>query len=472
MPNTPSLKRNFIMNTILTASSFLFPLITFPYVSRVLLPEGNGRIAFASSMVSYFSMVASLGIPTYGIRACAQVRDSREELSRTVQEIFIINTIMTVLVYISFFIAINTVSRFQSEKTLFLVCGSTIFFNLLGMEWLYKALEQYQYITARSIAFKLISVILMFLLVHSKEDYVIYGGITIFAGVGSNVLNFLNVRRYVSLKPCGPYKIVRHLKPIFVFFALSVAATIYTHLDTVMLGFISGDEAVGYYSAAVKVKNILTTVVTSLGAVLLPRISYYVENNLQDEYTKLIKKAFDFVILSAVPLCVYFIFMAKESILFLSGGAYLGAIVPMQVIMPTVLFIGLTNIIGIQLLVPLGKEKLVFCSTCTGAVIDIILNAYFIPRYASTGASIGTLAAELAVLIAQLWFIRSKLSSIFSSLQLYKVLVALIPAIGGLLAIQALPINSIFLRLLASSACFFPAYGIALLILRYRFSFR
>ena len=149
-----SVKLNFIMNAILTMSSFIFPLITFPYVSRILLPEGTGKVSFATSVISYFAMFAQLGIPTYGIRACAQVRDSKEELTRTAQEIFFINLVMTILSYAVFIVGLFTVPRLQQDKRLFLIVSSTLFFNAIGMEWLYKALEQYTYITVRSIIFK------------------------------------------------------------------------------------------------------------------------------------------------------------------------------------------------------------------------------------------------------------------------------------------------------------------------------
>ena len=178
------------MNVILTASTFIFPLITFPYISRILLPAGVGKVNFATSLVSYFSMIAMLGVPTYGIRACAQVRDDREELSRTVHEIFFINLIMGVLVSIVYFAALATVPRLRADYALFAVMSTTILFNVIGMEWLYKGLEQYSYITVRSIVFKVIGLILMFLFVKSEKDYVIYGAITIVAGVGSNFLNF------------------------------------------------------------------------------------------------------------------------------------------------------------------------------------------------------------------------------------------------------------------------------------------
>ena len=161
-----SIKKNFVMNIILTMSSFIFPLITFPYVSRVLLPVGTGKVAFATSVVTYFSMFAQLGIPTYGIRACAQVRDDREKLSKVVQELWIINMVMTIGVYILFFCSLYLVPRMRSDKILFIIIGSMIFFNSIGMEWVYKALEEYTYITIRSIIFKIIALGMMFLLVN------------------------------------------------------------------------------------------------------------------------------------------------------------------------------------------------------------------------------------------------------------------------------------------------------------------
>ena len=185
-----SVKFNLIMNAILTLSGFIFPLITFPYVSRILLPEGTGKVDFATSVISYFSLFATLGVPTYGIRACAKVRDNKTELSRVVQELLIINLSLTLVVYIMYIWAVINVDRMNSDKTLFIVMGSSILFTTLGVEWMYKGLEQYSYITIRSVLFKFAALILMFLFVHRKEDYIIYGGITIFAGVGSNFLNF------------------------------------------------------------------------------------------------------------------------------------------------------------------------------------------------------------------------------------------------------------------------------------------
>ena len=206
-----SLKKNFCMNAILTMSQFIFPLITFPYVSRILLAEGTGKVSFATSIISYFAMFAQLGIPTYGIRACAQVRNDKKKLSKTAQEIFIINIIMSILAYIVFFIALCNVPRLKDEKTLLIIVSATIFFNAIGMEWLYKALEQYTYITIRSVIFKFIALIAMFLLIHQQSDYIIYGAISIFASSASNIFNFFNVHKYISLRPVGEYNFKQHL---------------------------------------------------------------------------------------------------------------------------------------------------------------------------------------------------------------------------------------------------------------------
>lgn len=416
MKKQKSLTVNFIMNVILSMSAFIFPLITFPYVSRVLLPVGTGKVSFANGIIAYFALFAQLGIPTYGIRACARVRDDKEKLTKTVQELLIINTVISAIVYVVFIIALLTVPKMRSDSTLFLITSSTIFFNVIGVEWMYKGLEQYTYITIRSIIFKFIGLILMFFLVREKADYVWYGFITIFAASASNIFNFINIHKYISLKPVGHYDFKLHLKAVAVFFAMSCATTIYTNLDTVMIGFIKGDIENGYYNAAVRIKSILVSIVTSLGAVLLPRASYYLENKLVDEFKKISQKALSFVFIIAVPMMVYFMLFAHESIYFLAGSAYDKSILPMQIIMPTLLFIGLTNIMGIQMLVPLGKEKYVLYSEIAGAIVDLVLNAILIPFMGAAGAAIGTLAAEAVVWIVQFRYLKEDVMPMFRSI--------------------------------------------------------
>lgn len=455
------------MNAILTMSSFIFPLITFPYVSRILLPTGTGKVSFATSLISYFSMFAQLGIPTYGVRACAKVRDDREKLTRTAQELLIINLVMDVVSYVALAIALVCVPRLREDRALYVVVSFTIILTSIGMEWLYKALEQYTYITIRSIIFKFIALVAMFLLIHQQEDYVIYGAISIFAASASNIFNFINAHKYIDMKPVGNYDFKRHFKPVAVFFAMSCATTIYTHLDTVMLGFMTSDEDVGYYNAAVKIKSVLVSVVTSLGTVLLPRSSYYVESGQIDEFKRITRKALNFVFLVATPLMLYFILYAKQGIYFLSGSAYAGSIVPMQIIMPTLLFIGLTNILGIQMLVPLGRERVVLYSEIAGAVVDLVLNALLIPRFASSGAAIGTLAAEFVVLVVQFVALRKDVTSAFRKISYWKIALGLLLGTAASYWVAGLGLGN-FLTLAISACLFFGVYGLLLLITKER----
>ena len=452
-------------------SSFIFPLISYPYVSRILGPAGTGKVAAATSWVSYFNMFAQLGIPTYGIRACAEVRDDKEKLSRTVQELLTINLIMGAISYAALFVLININSSMGQEKPLYIIMSAMILFNAIGMDYLFQGLEQYSYITKRSVLFKLIALVAMFLLIRTKDDYVIYGGLTIFASSASNVMNFFYARKYISFKKTGKLNLRRHLKAVSIFFAMACATTVYTNLDVVMLDYLKTDEDVGYYNAAVKIKSVLVSIVTSLGSVLLPRASYYVEKGMKAEYRRITAKAINFVWLFAAPLFIYFTLFAREGVLFLSGSAYEGSVAPMQIIMPTLLLIGLSNITGMEVLVPQGGEKIVLYSEIAGAVVDFTLNMLLIPKMASSGAAIGTVTAEAVVLIVQYACVRNQVREQFREVRYGTLLRALAAGAAASCWVRLLPLDSLafqmqnFLILIISAVCFFGAY-LAVLLLR------
>jgi Membrane protein involved in the export of O-antigen and teichoic acid len=466
MAKQTSIKTNFIFNLILTASNFIFPLITFPYVSRILLPIGTGKVSFAISVIYYFNVLAQLGIPIYGIRACAKVREDKTALSRTVHELLLINLAMCIFAYTSFAIALALVPKLYNEKTLMVIASSTILLNSLGVEWLYKALEKYAYISIRSIVAKLIALVGIFLLIHQQSDYVLYAAITTFASVASNILNFINLRKHIEIKSVGSYNFKQHFRPIATFFAMSVATTVYIHIDTVVLGFIKTDMDVGYYDAAVRIKSILVAFVTSLGTVLLPRSTSYLKNGLMDAFTSIAQKALNFVIILASSVSVFFLLFAKEGIFFLSGSAYEGAILPMKVIMPAVLFIGMTNILGIQMLVPLGKEKYVLYSEIGGMITSIIINVIFVPKLAAVGSAMATLSAEVMVFFIQFCALKAIVSPIFKQIRTERIIVALlIASIGSMMVKNALAASD-FITLLASGFVFYALYGACLITLK------
>ena len=458
-----SVKYNFIMNAILTVAGIIFPLITFPYISRVLLVEGSGKVAFATSVVTYF---ASLGIPTYGVRACAIVRDNKEKLSKTVQELLIISGGTTLLTYIVFGISLFVIPEFAQERTLLLIVGLGIGLNTIGVQWLYNALEQYSYITTCSILFKVIGMILMFLLVKESSDYQIYGGVYVIASFGSYVLNFICLRKFVTFQKTGTYQFKQHLKHIMVFFAMSAGASIYLNLDVVMLRFLQSNEAVGYYNAGIKVKTVLVTCVTSLGTVLLPRLSYYIETADKKAFQLMVGKAFRFVFVAASAVTVYFSIFARESILLLSGEAFLPAVGPMMILMPTVLLIGLSNVTGIQILTPNGREREVMYSIWGGAILDFVLNLIVIPKFSANGAALSTLLAEGMVLLLQCWFLRDVLWSYIRQVQCWKIVIALAVASVMTIPVKIWIDSGVFVTLLVSAIVFFGGYAVVLLLLK------
>lgn len=452
---------NFIYNVFLKLSGIIFELATYPYVARILLPEGMGRVTVVTSVVAYFVICVQLGIPTYGVRACVQVRSDRKKLSRLVQELLCIILIQNIIVYGAFFIFIKFVPHANQEKNLYLILGLTVFLNSIGLEWLYHAVEDFRYISMCTMLFRIIAAVLILIIVRTPGDVEKYAGLTVLAMSGANLFSFLHARKYMDLFPVQQLHLINHIKPVFIFFALACATTIYTNLDNVMLGAIAGNVQVGYYGSAVNVKKVLVSVVLAFGSVLLPRASYYFENHQTEAFYELLDKSMRVIILSAVLLSGYFICFSKECILILSGKNFLDAVVPMQVIMPTVLLIGITNIIGIQILIPTGREIVTFYSTLAGAAVDVLINALLIPSMGATGAAIGTLIAEGVVLVFQLAAVGGKVRKMLGAVEWPKYCLAMFAGILGTAWTRRLPVHPFFI-LVISAVCY---AGIAILCL-------
>lgn len=404
-----SVQHNFIMKSMMTAANVIVPLIIYPYICRVLNPAGVGAVSFAQSIIYYFQIFALLGVPTYGIRACAKVRDNKEELSRTVYEILFINLITGIISYAALFICMAVVPQIRNEKALFLVASLSIMCSIISCEWLYSGLEQYDFMAIASLSFKILMIIATFLFVKNENDYVIYAGVYVLGTTGWGIVTFLNLKKMIYVKNLGNYDFKRHLKPVGIFFAMAIATTIYTQMDSVMIGFIKGTIENGYYDAAVKAKMAVVSCLSSLGAVLLPRSAYYLEKGKKDEFLSISSKALKLMVIASVGICGCLVLLAEPIILLLSGKQFVNSIIPMKIIMPSIIFIGITNITGIQMMIPLGREKQVLYSEIVGAVINLIVNALLIPKLGASGAAIGTVAAEFAVFIVQIISIRDVL---------------------------------------------------------------
>ena len=461
-----SIKYNFIMNVILKISGFIFPLVTFPYVTRVLGAGPNGKIGFAASVVSYFALLASLGIPSYGVRKCAEVRDNERELAKTVKELLIINSVCLIISYSLFVACVLFIQKFRENAILMFISSLTIVFSTFGVEWFYQAIEQYNYITVRNIIFKIVGILMMFVFVRKETDYIVYAGINVFATVGSNILNTIRLRKFVNIFNAGEIEIEikKHLFPIFMLFSYNATTTIFTNLDQVMLGFMVNDTTVGYYNASIKMKNVLTSAITALGAVMLPRVSYYLKQGKKEEFEGLITKSFNFIFVSAIPISMFFILKSGPIITFIAGEQYGPSVDIMKYLAPAIVFIGASSVTAWQLLIPLGKEKYTVVGAIVGAITDLILNFLLIPIYAGVGAAVGTVVAEFGVLITHLFVLKNVIKKTLNITEFVKCAIGTICATLFIVIIDCyIDYGSPFIECVISTAVYFILYALVLL---------
>ena len=399
-----SLKKNYILYLIKTVSSLLFPMITFVYTTHVLSVEGIGKVDFSRSVVSYFTLFASLGVTSYGIREGAKVKGDQEKLSRLVKELFTINICTSIFTYIIFFLSLIFIEKFQEYKFLLAVSGLGIGCSALGLEWLYSALEEYECMTVRTVICQIISLILLFLFVRDADDYNFYAAILVLSTAGGNIFNIVHARKYISLTFSDRMELKKHIKPIFVFFTNAAAGNIYVTLDTSMTGLLSSDYAVGLYAAANKMNRICLSVIVSLSVILLPRLSYYLSIGKMDKYKDLLKKCFECALALAIPAASGMFLLSGEILTVFSGTGYIPATLCSKIMSVIIILIPLSTIAANQILIPYGKEKYQLYATLAGTVTNITANFLLIPRYAQTGAAVGTVLAEFMVTACALYF--------------------------------------------------------------------
>lgn len=400
-----SLKTNYIFNLLNTVSGLLFPLITFPYASRILLADGIGQVNFFQSIIQYINLLTCLGIPMYAIREIAKVRDDIKERNKTAVEILLLHASLTFLGYIIVAILIATITEIKVDIPLFLILSTTIFFTAIGCEWFYQGIEDFKYITIRGLIVKTVSVVLLFLLVKTKEDILWYAVYSVIGVLGGNIFNFLRLKRYISTKylPFKELHPLKHLIPALHIFLLNIVISIYVQLNSVMLGFMSDTTSVGLFTAASKLSHMTLGVIGALGTAMLPRLSNLIATGQKETFDQLAQKAMQFVIAITLPMTIGMILTAPYLIRLFCGDTYTPAISTLQIISPIILAIGISNILGIQILYPQGQENKVIWSTALGAIVNFILNLWLIPIFAQDGASIATVIAEIVVTISMIF---------------------------------------------------------------------
>lgn len=399
-----SITKNTLVYILKVLSSMIFPLITFPYISRVLSPEGIGKYNFATAYISYFSLAAAMGITAYAIREGARIRDNRERFNCFASEVFTLNIISTILTYVVLVLTVFLIPKLRDYRMVILLLSGSILLTTIGTEWVCSVYEDYVFITIRSVIFQIVSMILMFLFVKEAQDVEKYAVITVIANAGANLTNWNYVRKYFNHKLSFNKKVWRHLKPVLILFSSTIASQIYVNSDTVMLGFLKNDYEVGIYAAATKVYNLVRTVLASFVTVLSPRMVYLYSKEDKTGYTQWMKMCLEGFFAVIVACAVGVFCVSEEIIILLSGEKFMEAVSSLQILAVALIFSLLGSFMANEALLVGKQEKKILLATSMGAAINIAANFFMIPVYGHLGAAITTLISEIIVFGIQLYY--------------------------------------------------------------------
>lgn len=447
-----SLSVNALLNSLQTILNLIFPLITFPYVSRVLSVDSIGKYNFSNSIVSYFVLIAGLGISRFAVREGAKLRDDRKLFSVFASEIFTINLCSTAFSYLLLFITLLLVSSLQSYKEAILIFSIQIFFTTVGMDWLYTIYEEYGYITIRNIIFKIISIILLFTLVKHSDDYLKYVSITVFASTGSYLLNFFHAKRFFDLTLRWNFNWREYLIPIFSIFGTMVAVTIYVSSDTTILGFLKGDYAVGIYSIATKIYGMIGPVVSSTMAVAIPRLAMLIGQKRYLEYRSLLTELINTTIVVIFPVMTGLVLVSKDVVLLIAGSNFLRSAVSLKILSIALLF-GTINTIFVEcVLIPAKRENKTLVSSIVAAIVNILLNFAMIPIFIEKGSAVTTVIAEFTSMLLNYYFGKDIIGNLYDK-RFFSNLLTVIIGCSTIIIVCGLVnniITNVILRLVSS----------------------
>lgn len=461
--NYKSIKLNIILNSFRMLLTVLVPLITFPYLAHVFGVEGMGKINFAISVTAVFTLFASLGIYTYGVRNGSSVRNSKIRFSKFAYELLSINFWAVILVYIVFFVCINTIPAFIENKSLLIIYGMSIMFSALGLDWVFGVYEDYIYITLRQIIAQVCIIVLMFLLVHSSNDIYIWALASTIVTISVNVANYFASQKYIYLKiPNFKTLLLRpHIYPIFILFITQLAAKAGSDLNIIMIGLMSTNRETGLYSVVAKVINILITCFAAMTPVLVPKIVSLINLN-NNQAIKFIHKIFRLILFNSLPAAIGLYALSDEIIYIIAGENFVEAAVTLRILAPVIVFSALNSMIYYNYFVPLHLEKYVLCCTSITLISNLIFNYWLINLYASNGAAVSYCIAELLGLISAIYISNKKCNTCicdFSVLHKYLIGTFLIFIYVSFIKFLEIKIVALTLLLSITGSIFFVFYN-------------
>ncbi len=405
MKSKQSVTKNYIYNLLYQILVLILPLITTPYISRVLGAENIGIYSYTISIATYFVLFGSLGIALYGQREIAYNQKNKKKYSVIFREIVILRIItMSISVLIFYFIFVNG----NQYQIYYKILTLEIIGNCIDISWFFQGLEEFKKTVTRNIIIKLISVLCIFIFIKNQNDLYLYFLIYVFSTLIGNGSLWLYLPKFLGKVELKELNIFRHLKPTISLFIPQIAIQIYTLLDRTMVGAIISDKSeVGYYDQGQKIVKMLLAVITSMGTVMLPRIANTFATGDRNMVKNYMNKSFNLVFALAFPLIFGIIAVSKAFVPVFFGPGYDKVAILMSVISPIILLIGISNVTGTQYLLPTKRQKEYTISVFCGAIINFIMNICLIWNYGAIGASIGTVIAELTVTLVQIHFVKN-----------------------------------------------------------------
>lgn len=391
-----SITKNGIFYLFYNIVNMVFPFLTSIYVANVLSPNAIGEVDYAQNIVTYFSTIAFLGIPTYGVREISKNRDDVEKLNILYSELFVINFISTVFFSVAYFFALITVPLYRDNIEIYIILGMIVVLNMANVSWLFEGLEEFKFISLRNAFTKIIIYIILVFFVKDEGDIYMYAVIIVLGIAANNVVNLLYSRSFVRLK-LKKININRHLKSIFLLVIVNLAIEIYTLVDITMLGMFSTYDRVAYYTCASRINKVLLQITNSISMVLVPRLSFYYEKKYIDKFSEMLARARNIIIIVSIPMIIGIQFTAEYIICKLYGNNYINAAYVERILCFNILITPIGYLLGSRVLLIAKKELDMVVCVCCGAVTNIIFNYFLINRYNEFGASIASVISEMVV---------------------------------------------------------------------------
>jgi O-antigen/teichoic acid export membrane protein len=462
--------KNYFYNLLLTLANLLFPILSFPYVSRVLGPEGIGKVQFAFSFALYFSIIASMGVPIYGMKEIARYKDDIKGRSKVFSELISIHALTCISLALIYLVVIFTIPYFTVNRDMYLAAILLILLGFTAIEWVFSGMEEFKSIALRSVLFKFIGLALLYTLVKGRADYRLYLYIMMFSFLGNNILSLFLIRSKIKLT-FKKLQLRKHIMPLLFILGTTLAASMYTEMDTVLLGFLSNNKTVGLYTAAVKLSKIAIPFVTSMGVILMPKMAKEFADKNFAQVQDTLNQTFRFLMFFAIPIVFGLALLAPEFISLFSGKEFLPAMLSMRILSVLPLIIGLGHMFSFLILVPAGKNRELFLCVFGGLITSIILNILLTPHFNEVGSSIANIGSEIVVTGLYFYFIKKYFTFSYEWLLVLKSVLSALIFIPVIWLARYLAVPLVYTLIISIVGCAITYIGLQLFVFRNNFVF-